>query len=84
MHVIPSGKRRWNHTQKAFNTLILQLSGEPRRNKILTAFSETEKSSLITLFRNAFAVLKRGKPWTDYEFLCELDIVKGLDVAKPT
>ena len=59
-----------------------ELSGEPCRNKILTAFSETEKSSLITLFRNAFAVLKRGKPWTDYELLCELDIVKGLDVGK--
>ena len=59
-----------------------ELSGEPCRNKILTAFSETEKSSLITLFRNAYAVLKRGKPWTDYEFLCELDIVKGLEIGK--
>ena len=57
-------------------------SEEPFRNKILTAFSEAEKSSLMILFRNAFAVLKRGKPWTDYEFLCELDIVKGLDIGK--
>jgi hypothetical protein len=24
MDVVPSGKRRWNHTQKASNTLILQ------------------------------------------------------------
>ena len=36
----------------------------------------------LTLFKNAFAVLKRGKPWTDYEFLCELDITKGLNIGK--
>ena len=24
MGVVPSGERRWNHTQKASNTLILQ------------------------------------------------------------
>ena len=59
-----------------------ELSGEPCQNKILTALSETEKSSLITLFKNAYAVLKCGKPWTDYEFLCELDIVKGLEIGK--
>ena len=48
----------------------------------MTAFSETEKSSLIILFTNAFAVLKHEKPWTDYEFLCKLHIVKGLDIGK--
>ena len=36
----------------------------------------------LTLFKNAFAVLKCGKPWTDYEFLCELDITKGLNIGK--
>jgi hypothetical protein len=83
MDVVPSGTRK-----KASNMLILQhgkrmnLAENPVGGIKLTAFSETEKSSLITLFRNAFAVLKHGKPWTDYEFLCELDIVKGLDIGK--
>ena len=36
----------------------------------------------MTLFKNALAVLKRGKPWTDYEFLCELNITKGLNIGK--
>ena len=26
--------------------------------------------------------MKSGKPWTDYEFLCELDITKGLNIGK--
>jgi hypothetical protein len=64
MDVVPSGKRRWNHKQKASNTLILQHG--KRTNLAKNSFG----IALITLFRNAFGVLKRGKPSTDYEFLC--------------
>ena len=59
-----------------------ELQGEPCQNAIKASFREEEVRHLVTLFKNAFTVLKRGKPWTDYKFLCELDITKGLNIGK--
>ena len=36
---------------------------------------------LALLFRNAHAIAKAGRPFSDMEWMCELDEKKGLDVG---
>eukprot|EP00731_Ephydatia_muelleri_P024183 Em0016g454a len=38
-------------------------------------------SRLAVLFRNAHAIAKAGRPFTDMEWMCALDEKKGLDVG---
>ena len=39
-------------------------------------------SPLAVLFRNAHAITKAGRPFTDMEWMCALDEKKGLDVGE--
>lgn len=45
------------------------------------ALKEQERKSLRVLFRNAHAIAKCNRPFTDYQWLTRLDKAKGLDVG---
>ena len=34
------------------------------------------------LFRTAHAIAKKGRPFTDYVWMCDLDEMKGIDIGK--
>ena len=42
---------------------------------------QAQVSQLALLFRNAHAIAKAGRPFTDMEWMCALDEKKGLDVG---
>ena len=42
---------------------------------------QVQMSQLALLFRNAHAIAKARRPFTDMEWMCDLDEKKGLDVG---
>ena len=34
------------------------------------------------LFRTTHAIAKKGRPFTDYVWMCDLDEMKGIDIGK--
>ena len=42
---------------------------------------QAQVSQLALLFRNAHAIAKAGRPFTDMEWMCALDEKKGLDMG---
>ena len=49
--------------------------------RIKVSMTETEKKQLRYLFFNMYAVLKNGKPFSDYELQVELDKAKGIEIG---
>ena len=49
-----------------------------RAKKLL---STSERKHLPVLFTNAFAIMKSGRPFTDFQFLMKLDKAKGVEVS---
>lgn len=49
--------------------------------KAVSQLKAAETSRLSILFRNAHSVCKNNRPLTDFIWLCQLDKVKGLDIA---
>jgi len=50
--------------------------------KAVSQLKAAETSRLSILFRNAHSVCKNNRPLTDFIWLCQLDKVKGLDIAE--
>jgi hypothetical protein len=50
--------------------------------KTVLQLRQMEAKKMTLLFRNAHAVIKHRKPFTDYEWLCRLDDIKGLNPGK--
>ena len=50
--------------------------------KAVSQLKAAETSRLSILFRNAHSVCKNNGPLTDFISLCQLDKVKGLDIAE--
>ena len=46
------------------------------------ALSETEMGRLNKIFLNVYDIMKKGKPFSEIQFLFELDRTKGLDIGK--
>ena len=57
------------------NSCMHTLSGHTSRAE------QSVMSRLAVLFRNAHAIAKAGRPFTDMEWMCALDEKKGLDVG---
>ena len=51
-------------------------------SKVLQTMNANVFSRMKNLFRNAHALIKHKRPFTDFLWLCELDEVKGVDVGK--
>ena len=50
--------------------------------KTIRALNQQTVSRLVILFQNVHTIGKKGRPYTDYLMLCDLDEVKGLDIGK--
>ena len=50
--------------------------------KALLKVDEHEKKRLRFLFNTAYAVAKKGKLFSDFEYICELQIKNGLDLGE--
>ena len=55
--------------------------GESEADRVKKLLSTSERNHLPVLFTNAFAVMKSGRPFTDFEFLIKLDKAKGVEVS---
>ena len=47
-----------------------------------TAASNTSLAEMQKLFRTAHAIAKKGRPFTDFVWMCELDEMKGLKIGE--
>jgi hypothetical protein len=55
---------------------------EAPARKMIKTLNEASFSKLEILFRNAHSVAMKNRPLSDYEWLCTLDMKKGLDIGK--
>ena len=55
--------------------------GDSEADRVKKLLSTSERKHLPDLFTNAFAVMKSGRPFTDFEFLIKLDKAKGVEVG---
>ena len=73
------------HTKNTLNYEATQCKpGESRAEKALFSMNKAAVSQLGTLFRNAHALAKTGRPFTDFKWLCDLDEAKGLNIIGNT
>ena len=49
--------------------------------KALRGLNQLTVNRLVFKFRNVFALCKKGRPYTEYQMLCDLDESKGLDIG---
>jgi hypothetical protein len=45
----------------------------------LLKLDESQRKRLESLFNTAYGVVKDGKPFSDYELICEIQVKNGLD-----
>ena len=43
---------------------------------------ESQRKRLESLFNTAYGVVKAGKPFSDYELICEIQVKNGLDLGE--
>ena len=48
----------------------------------LLKLDESQRKRLESLFNTAYGVVKAGKPFSDYELICEIQVKNGLDVGE--
>ena len=56
--------------------------GKSEASRVLQSLNKSQMERLSILFRNAHAVAKKGRPYTDYVWMCQLDQMKGLTVGE--
>ena len=54
---------------------------DSKAGKTLNLLHQAKRHKLAYLFRNAHAVAKQNMPLSDYQWLCDIDKAKGLDVG---
>ena len=47
----------------------------------LKMLQASERHRLCFLFKNAHAIAKHNRPISDYKWLCEVDVAKGIDIG---
>ena len=66
----------------AFDNITKEKTGgESEADRVKKLLSTSERNHLPVLFTNAFAVMKSGRPFTDFEFLIKLDKANGVEVG---
>ena len=48
----------------------------------LLKLDESLRKRLESLFNTAYGVVKAGKPFSDYELICEIQVKNGLDLGQ--
>ena len=48
----------------------------------LLKLDESQRKRLESLFNTAYNVVKAGKPFSDYELICEIQVKNGLDLGE--
>jgi hypothetical protein len=48
----------------------------------LLKLDESQRKRLESLFNTVCGVVKAGKPFSDYELICEIQVKNGLDLGK--
>jgi hypothetical protein len=48
----------------------------------LLKLDESQRKRLESLFNTAYGVVKAGKPFSDYELICEIQVRNGLDLGE--
>ena len=48
----------------------------------LASLNKAQTDRLQKLFRSAHAIAKKGRPFTDFEWMCELDTKKGVEIGE--
>ena len=48
----------------------------------LLKLDESQRKRLQSLFNTACGVVKAGKPFSDYELICEIQVKNGLDLGE--
>ena len=48
----------------------------------LLKLDESQRKHLESLFNTAYSVVKAGKPFSDYELICEIQVKNGLDLGE--
>ena len=66
----------------AFDNITKEKTGgESEADRVKKLLSTSKRKHLPVLFTNAFAVMKSGRPFTDFEFLIKLDKANGVEVG---
>jgi hypothetical protein len=55
---------------------------ETEARKCVESMNKSVIDKLSVLFRNAHALSLAGRPFSDFEWMCQLDTVKELDIGK--
>ena len=50
--------------------------------KTLSSLNRAQSAKMDKLFRTTHAIAKKGRPFTDYVWMCDLDEMKGIDIGK--
>ncbi|KAJ8038365.1 hypothetical protein HOLleu_15763 [Holothuria leucospilota] len=56
--------------------------GQTEASRALKMLNKQVLSRLALQFRNVHGLCKKGRPYTDYTLLCDLDEAKGMDIGK--
>ena len=56
--------------------------GESSAEKIVMSLNKNIVSKLDILFRNAHAIAYNNRSFLDFDWMCALDMAKGLDIGK--
>ena len=68
--------------RKRHENILKEAKNEPSEAMIVKQMlNRNERKCLPGLFTNAYAVMKTGKPFSEYEFLASLDRAKGINIG---
>ena len=68
--------------RKRHENILKEAKNEPSEAMIVKQMlNKNERKCLPGLFTNAYAVMKTGKPFSEYEFLASLDRAKGINIG---
>lgn len=71
-----------NHMEALNIKAARDAPGTSQGDKMIRKFNETTINRLTHLFRNAHAISKKCRPFTDFVWLCNLDEAKEIDIGK--
>ena len=62
--------------------MIPQVFADTPIGQSLLKLDESQRKRLESLFNTAYGVVKAGKPFSDYELICEIQVKNGLDLGE--
>jgi hypothetical protein len=65
-----------------FSIVLAVFADTPIGQSLLKLDDESQRKRLESLFNTAYSVVKAGKPFSDYELICEIQVKNGLDLGE--